>query len=146
MIELCCEYLSVRCIWLYVLVTSRMRFRVNPHFIVALPECQETPCSKQARNLKFKWLQLDLTPQPLSSKTNTQPFNQTGQMVELCCEYLSVRCIWLHVLVMSRTRFTVNPHFIIALPECQETPCSKQARNLKFKWLQLDSTPQPLSL
>ena len=31
------------------------------------------------------------------------------------------------------------------LPECQGTPCSKQARNLKFKWLQLDSNPQPLS-
>ena len=30
------------------------------------------------------------------------------------------------------------------LPECQGTPCSKQARNLKFKWLQLDSNPQPL--
>ena len=25
------------------------------------------PCSKQARNLKFKWLQLDLNPQPLTS-------------------------------------------------------------------------------
>ena len=31
------------------------------------------------------------------------------------------------------------------LPECQGTPCSKQARNLKFKWLQLDSNPLPLS-
>ena len=29
-------------------------------------------------------------------------------MIELCWEYLSVRCIWLHVL-MSRTRFRVNP-------------------------------------
>ena len=28
--------------------------------------------------------------------TNTQPFNQTGQTIELCCEYLSVGCIWLH--------------------------------------------------
>ena len=35
MIELCCEYLSVRCIWLYVLVMSCMCFRVNPHSIVA---------------------------------------------------------------------------------------------------------------
>ena len=35
---------------------------------------------------------------------------QTGQMIELCSEYLSVRCIWLYVLVMSRTRFRVNPH------------------------------------
>ena len=31
------------------------------------------------------------------------------------------------------------------LPECQGTPCSNQARNLKFKWLQLDSNPEPLS-
>ena len=32
------------------------------------------------------------------------------------------------------------------LPECQGTLCSKQVQNLKFKGLQLDSNPQPLSL
>ena len=31
------------------------------------------------------------------------------------------------------------------LPKCQGTPCSKQVRDLKFKCLQLDSNPQPLS-
>ena len=31
------------------------------------------------------------------------------------------------------------------LPKCQGTPCSKQVRDLKFKCLQLDSKPQPLS-
>ena len=36
-------------------------------------------------------------------------------MNELCCEYLSVRCIWLCVLIMSRTRLRVNPHSIVAL-------------------------------
>ena len=35
-------------------------------------------------------------------------------MIELCCEYLSVRCIWLYVLIMSRTRFRVNPHSIVS--------------------------------
>ena len=30
------------------------------------PECQRTPCSKQARNLK-------VNPEPHSSETNTQP-------------------------------------------------------------------------
>ena len=30
MIELCSEYLPVRWLWLYVLVMSRMHFRVNP--------------------------------------------------------------------------------------------------------------------
>ena len=35
-------------------------------------------------------------------------------MIELCCEYLSVRCIWLYNLIISRTRFRVNPHSIVA--------------------------------
>ena len=35
-------------------------------------------------------------------------------MIELRFEYLSVRCIWLYVLIMSRTRFRVNPHPIVA--------------------------------
>ena len=35
MIELCCEYLSVRYIWLYVFIMSCMHFRVNSHSIVA---------------------------------------------------------------------------------------------------------------
>ena len=35
--------------------------------------------------------------------------------VELCCEYLSVRCIWLYGVIMSRTSFRVNPHSIVSL-------------------------------
>ena len=35
MIEFCCEYLSARCVWLYVLVMLRTRFRLNPHSVVA---------------------------------------------------------------------------------------------------------------
>ena len=50
-------------------------------------------CSKQARYLKFKWLQQDSNPQPLSWSTNNQPFSETGQMIEPCCEYLSVRYV-----------------------------------------------------
>ena len=34
---------------------------------------------------------------------NTQSFSQTGQIIELSCEYLSVRCIWLYVLIKSCT-------------------------------------------
>ena len=34
---------------------------------------------------------------------------------------------------------------IYSLPECQGTPCSKQAPYLKFKWQRHDSNPQPLS-
>ena len=41
---------------------------------------------------------------------NTQAFSQMCQMIELCCEYLSVQWIWLYVLIMSRMHFTVNLH------------------------------------
>ena len=50
-----------------------------------LPEYQGTPCSKQTRNLKFKWLQLDSNAEPFSSKTNTQPF---GSEFESSCSHL----------------------------------------------------------
>ena len=35
---------------------------------------------------------------------------------------------------------------ILYLPECRGTSCSDKARYLKFKWLQRDSNPQPLTL
>ena len=53
-------------------------------------------------------------PQPLSLQMNTQPFSRTGQMIELCFVHLSVWCIWLYVLIMSQTRFKVNPQSIVA--------------------------------
>ena len=34
------------------------------------------------------------------------PFSQTGQMIELCCEYLSVRC-FLKIQTRIKLRFTV---------------------------------------
>ena len=45
---------------------------------------------------------------------NTQPFIQTGQMIELCCEYLSVRYTWLYVIAMSCKLFGMNLHSIVA--------------------------------
>ena len=43
---------------------------------------------------------------------NTQLFFETDQMIELSCEYLSVRWIWLYVIMISCTHFRVNPHYI----------------------------------
>ena len=48
------------------------------------------------------------------------------------CMFLSCHvCVseWIHTLQLS---------------ECQGTPCSKQTRNLKLKWLQLDSNSEQL--
>ena len=41
---------------------------------------------------------------------NLQSISQTGSIIELCCEYLPVRCIWLHFVIMSRTRSRVYLH------------------------------------
>ena len=65
----------------------------EPIHTLYLPQCQETPCSKQKRYLKLKRLQQDSNPQPLSSSTNTQPFGQTDHMIQLSCEHLSLRWI-----------------------------------------------------
>ena len=75
-----------------------------------LPDCQGTPCSKQAWHLNFKWLKQDLNPQPLSSKTNTQQFAQTDQRIEVCCEYLSVQCICIYFIIMWNRHFRVNSY------------------------------------
>ena len=45
---------------------------------------------------------------------NTQQFIQTGQIIELCCEYLSVRYIWLYVIVMSSKLSRMNLHSMVA--------------------------------
>ena len=36
-------------------------------------------------------------------------------MIEPCCEYLSVPCVLLYVIIISHTRFRVNPHCIVCL-------------------------------
>ena len=65
----------------------------NLSTLYILAECQGTLCSQQAPCLRFKCSQQDYNIQPTSTSTNTQPFCQTGQMIELCCEYLSARGI-----------------------------------------------------
>ena len=66
---------------------------------------------------------------------------KTGKLAIIFSEQLKPRihCMFLscHVRVSEwiHTR---------SLPQCQGTPCSQQARNLNFKWLQLDSNTDPV--
>ena len=59
-------------------------------YSLQLPESQEKYFLKQAWYLKFKWLQRDLNSQTFSLQTNTKSFSQTGQIIELYCEYIVV--------------------------------------------------------
>ena len=54
-----------------------------------------------------------------------------------------LKLVWLCAIIMPRTSFKQS--MLYCLPECQGTPCLKQAPYLKFKWTQWDSNPQPLS-
>ena len=59
-------------------------------YSLQLPESQEKYFLKQAWYLKFKWLQRDLNSQTFSLQTNTKSFSQTGQIIELYCEYIVI--------------------------------------------------------
>ena len=93
--------------WFYVLITSRTRFRVNPHSRVL--EYQGTPCPKQARYLKFKWLQGDRNPQPLRKPT----LNHLAKLANwLSCVVNSYLCGEFDCMFLSClcTCFRVIPH------------------------------------
>ena len=108
-----------------------------------LPEFQGTPCTKQARILKFKWLQLIRTHNHLVHKRTLNHLAKLAKWLSCVVStylYGAFDCMFLscHVRVSEWIH-------TLYLPEFQGTPCTKQARILKFKWLQLDSNPQPLS-
>ena len=136
MTERICEYLYVRCIWLYVLVMSGTRFRVNPHSIVA--SMLRNSFLKTNRNLMCKWLLLDWTHNRLFRKGT---FNYFAKLSK-CYTWVVSTCLYgaFDCMVLScHVRVSEWIHTLL-FPECLGTPCSKQGRNLKFKWLQLDST------
>ena len=55
-----------------------------------------------------------------SLNANTRPFSQTEPTIELCWKGWFVWYIWLYVLVISRTRFRVNPNslYVVHLTIC----------------------------
>ena len=90
------------------------------------PECQQTPCSKQEWNLKFKWPQLDSNPEPLSLQTNTQPFGQTGR--------LWTKWFWVRVQLQSLCFVSINVWFSQSIREYEAIlPCLSKI--FKSRWV-----------
>ena len=129
MIELCCEYLSVRCIWMYALVMSRTRFRVNPYSIVSWMS-RNTLLETVARNRRDIWSSSDC------NWTRTQ--NQLIRKQTLT--YLAKLAKWLSCVVSTY----LNGAFDCIFLSCQYAfhrestlySCLNFKRCLKFKWLQ----------
>ena len=115
---------------------SLTSFRVNPHSIV----CQNVK-KLLARSRRHIWNLSDSngirrddhvvrkqTPNHLSKLAN----DWAVLWVLICTVHLTVCCY--HVTCKFQSESTLS-----ILSECQETPCSKQAPYLKFKWQQQDS-------
>ena len=103
MTELCCEHLFLQYIWLYVYVTYVFQSESTTYIHLNV---KEHLAQNRSKNLKTR------TQNHLVCKQTLNHLAKLANMIRLCCEYLSVRCIWLFVLIMSSTRFRVNPHSI----------------------------------
>ena len=92
--------------------------------LYSLPECQGTPCSKQAPYLEFKWqwsLEFKWQLTGLIFLYFTSLLN--------CQKHIFLTGCYHHVMYKFQSEST-----FYSLPECQGTPCSKQAPYLEFKW------------
>ena len=130
MIELIFEYLFVLCIWLFLLIMSRTRFRVNPQSVFA-----KISRHSFAHNRCDIWI--------LSGCNETRTHNRFVR--ERTLHHLAKLTKWLSWVVSTYLYAAFNCIFFtysvrfseriytLCLPECQGTPCSKQARYLKFK-------------
>ena len=62
-------------------------------------------------------------------------------MIELYCEYLSLQCIWMHVIVMSPTSFRVNQNSIVFLNFKELLSFGEMVSvRLRTKWLWVQIT------
>ena len=114
-------------IWSHLMKKSLMENFIFCAMLKAFLNFRMTLGSQKSRkyqeNLKSRWQQHDSNPQPLSLYLNFQPFSQSSQMIELCCESFSVRYIWLYVLIMScisyyHVRVNIVPRRLLSCHIC----------------------------
>ena len=92
------------------------------HMLKLIPIIQDIPKAKTFWSAKInRHLSLSVF---ASLKTSCARLPKQYQLTVCSCHVTYAFHEWIHTL---------------SLPECQRTPCSKQARNLKFKRLQLGS-------
>ena len=71
--------------------------------LYSLPECQETPCLKQAPYLKFMWQQRESNPQPLSSWMKTLPLPKLAKRLS-CLVSIYLYCAFDCMLLSYHVR------------------------------------------
>ena len=113
-----------------ILLSCQVRISEWIHTLY-LPECQGTPCSKQAWYLKFMWLQLDSNPQ-LISLTKLTKWLSCVVSTYLYCAFDFILLLyhvhmaeWIHTLYLSEFQTTPcsNRRDIWSLRDCNGTRC-----------------------
>ena len=139
MMELCSEYLSVWCIWLYVIIMSRTSFRVNLHFVVYLSVKELL-----ARSRRHIWSLSDCNGiRTHNHFVRKRTLNHLAKLVKwLSCVVSTYLYGVFDCMLLSYIAHEFQSESTLySLPECQGIPCSKQAPYLTFKWLQRDLNP-----
>ena len=95
MIELCCEYLSVQCIWLYVMIMLHTSSKVNLNAIVCLNVKELLAWSR----CHIWGLNDSNRIPPHNHLVCKQTLNHLPKLVKWLSCYLNVGCIWLYVCV-----------------------------------------------
>ena len=143
MIELCCEDLSIRCIWLFFFlyhVTYEFESESTLYNCLNVKELI-------ARTRRHIWI--------LSDCNGTRTHNDLVRQRTL--NHLAKLAKWLSCAVSTYLYGAFDSVFwschvgvwerihTLQLPECQGTHCSKEVPYLKIKWLQRHSKPQPVN-
>ena len=119
--------------WLYNIIMSLTSFRVNLHSIVCL-KAKESLARSRFHILSFSESNGIWSHNHLVRK---QTLNHLAKLTKWLKFFVSTYlhgafdCMLLSCHVRDSAEFT-----LYSLPECQGSPCSKQALYLKFKWQQ----------
>ena len=141
MIELSCEYLSIRCILLCIIVYYYV-FQSELSFYI--PKKVKELLALNKRNIwrlsDYNWIWNHNHLFPKQTLNNFSKLTKWLSWVVSTYLYGAFDCILFscHVRISEWI-------YTIYLPECHGTPSSKQVRFLEIKWLQLDSNLEPLS-
>ena len=133
-----CEYLSVQCIWLHVIIKSHACSRVNPDSVICLDIKALLARSRShiwsLSNSKEIWTQ--------NRSVRKRTLNYWASLAKWLSRVVS---IYLYV-ALTVWYFYVTYEFhsesaLFGLPQCRGTHCSKQVAYLKFKWQEWDLNP-----
>ena len=113
MIQLCCEYVSVQYIWLYVILMSCTSFWVNPHSIACL-NVKELFAGSRCHIWSLSDSNKIRTHNHLVGKQTLSHLAKLAKRLSCVVStylYGAFDC----VIIMSHTSFRVNPHSIVCL-------------------------------